>query len=150
MEICDLPQEGWLANQAVVFTFRPDSAAVRGAALHGGGGQWIDLMVRHRADFPYADLPLEIKGVAPDKRFWIDTVRFPLGTLSSDGGFRWAGRRYSNHYDITHRYRSGIRYAAEGAYAVSIRQLAVRDTLRGIVAVGMIASGSSAVSQSVR
>lgn len=146
IEVCDLPDEGWAARQAIVFTFRPDSTSVHRAARRSGetGGAWIDLMVRHRNDFPYADLLLEIKGVAPDKRFWVDTVDFPLAEPDEEGNYRWTGRTYSNHSDVTHRYRSGIRYRTAGEYALSIRQLAAPDTLQGIIAVGMIASGSSA------
>ncbi|MCC8063174.1 MAG: gliding motility lipoprotein GldH [Rikenellaceae bacterium] len=137
MEMYDLPEVGWAQDQSVVFTFRPDSVATA-----GGEGQWIDITVRHRADFPYADLPLEIKGVAPDKRFWTDTVDFPLATLSENGAYRWAGRSYSNHYDITRRYRSGIRYSGNGEYALSVRQLTGEDTLRGILSVGVVAGGT--------
>lgn len=152
IEVCDLPDEGWGARQAIVFAFRPDSATVYGPAQRGtaDGGQWIDLMIRHRNDFPYADLPLEIKGVAPDKQYWIDTVDFPLATPSGDGTYRWDGRAYSNHLDITRRYRSGIRYRTAGEYALSIRQLAAPDTLQGIIAVGVIASGARAMIFSVR
>lgn len=139
MEVYDLPEAGWAGDQAVVFTFRPDSASVRQA-----NGEWIDITVRHKSDFPYADLPLEIKGVAPDKRFWTDTIDFPLGALSEDGTYRWAGCSYSNHYDITRRYRSGIRYGTGGEYALSIRQLSGLDTLRGILSVGVVASGTRA------
>lgn len=139
MEMYDLPDVGWAGDQAVVFTFRPDSAAVRQT-----DGEWIDITVRHSADYPYADLPLEIKGVAPDKRFWTDTIDFPLGALSEDGTYRWAGRSYSNHYDITRRYRSGIRYGNGGEYALSVRQLSGQDTLRGILSVGVVASGTRA------
>lgn len=139
MEVYDLPDAGWAGDQAVVFTFRPDSASVRQA-----DGEWIDITVRHSADFPYADLPLEIKGVAPDKRFWTDTIDFPLGALSEDGAYHWAGRAYSNHYDITRRYRSGIRYGTGGEYALSVRQLSGLDTLRGILSVGVVASGTRA------
>lgn len=153
MEIYDLPDEGWRADQAIVFTFRPDSAVVGRGGRHGGGEQeeqWIDLSVRHRNDFPYADLPLEIKGVSPDKRYWIDTIDLPLARLSDNGdllsepAYRWTGRAYSNHRDITIRYRSGIRYARAGEYALSIRQLAEPDTLRGILAVGVIVSRAQA------
>ena len=110
MEVYDLPDEGWRADQAIVFTFRPDSAVVGRGGRHGGGEQeeqWIDLSVRHRNDFPYADLPLEIKGVSPDKRYWIDTIDLPLARLSDNGdllsepAYRWTGRAYSNHRDIT-------------------------------------------------
>lgn len=148
MEVCDLPDEGWQGRQAIVFTFRPDSATVRRAATRDrDDGQWIDLMVRHRNDFPYADLPLEIKGVAPDKRFWVDTVDIPLARPDADGAagqYRWTGRAYSNHRDITLRYRSGIRYGAFGEYALSIRQLVTADTLHGILAVGVIVSRATA------
>lgn len=152
IEVCDLPDERWGARQAIVFAFRPDSATVYGPAQHGtaDGGPWIDLMIRHRNDFPYADLPLEIKGVAPDKQFWIDTVDFPLATPADDGTYRWDGRAYSNHLDITRRYRSGIRYRTAGEYALSIRQLAAPDTLQGIIAVGVIANGARATTFSVR
>lgn len=136
MEVYDLPRAGWVEDQSVVFTFRPDSAAFRVA-----DGEWIDITVRHRADFPYAGLLLEVKGVTPDKRFWTDTIAFPLGALSEDGAYRWAGRAYSNHYDITRRYRSGIRYGLPGEYALSVRQLTGQDTLRGILSIGVIASG---------
>lgn len=139
MEMYDLPESGWTEDQAVVFTFRPDSA-VTGQA----NGEWIDITVRHRADFPYADLPLEVKGVAPDKRFWTDTIDFPLAVLSENGDYRWAGRSYSNHYDITRLYRSGIRYGQPGEYALSVRQLTGQDTLRGILSIGIIASGTRA------
>lgn len=142
MEMYDLPAAGWGASQAVVFTFRPDSAATH--AQQEKGGDWIDITVRHRADFPYADLPLEIKGVAPDKRFWIDTVDFPLGIRTEKDKYRWAGRAYSNHYDITRRYRSAIRYGVPGEYALSVRQLTGQDTLRGILSIGVIASGAKA------
>ncbi len=137
MEMYDLPEAGWAEDQSVVFTFRPDSvAAARGER------QWIDITVRHRTDFAYATLPLEIKGVSPDKRYWTDTVDFPLATLSKNGAYRWAGRSYSNHYDITRRYRSGIRYAGDGKYALSVRQLTGEDTLRSILSIGVVAGGT--------
>ncbi len=139
MEVYDLPRAGWAENQAVVFTFRREPSASCGA-----DGEWIDITMRHRADFPYAALPLEVKGVTPDKRFWTDTIAFPLGTLSENGTYRWAGHAYSNHYDITHRYRSGIRYGLSGEYALSVRQLTGQDTLRGILSIGIIASGTQA------
>ncbi|WP_274956863.1 hypothetical protein [Millionella massiliensis] len=136
MEVYDLPETGWAADQAIVFTLRPDTLAPG-----GDDGQWIDITVRHRADYPYAELPLEIKGVAPDKSFWTDTLLFPLGTPAENGTRQWAGHAYSNHYDITRRYRNGIRYTQPGEYALSIRQLSGADTLRGILSLGVIAHG---------
>ena len=139
LEMYDLPVSGWPADRAVVFRFRPDSAQTA-----EGGSRWIDLAVRHTPEFPYTDLLLEVKGVAPDKSFWTDTVSLPLGTTGGNGVPRWAGRAYSNHYDFTCRYRSGIRYGAAGGYALSIRQLTDGDTLRGILSVGIVACGAKA------
>lgn len=144
MEMYDLPAAGWGSEEAIVFTFIPDSAAIHAP---GTQGEWIDITVRHDGNFPYADLPLEIKGVMPDKRFWVDTIDFALGVRGDDGAFRWAGQRYSNHYDITRRYRSGIRYrrfndSDRAEYAVSVRQLTGENPLHGILSVGIIASGT--------
>lgn len=146
MEMYDLPAAGWGSKESIVFTFVPDSTAIHAPAAQG---EWIDITVRHDGNFPYADLPLEIKGVMPDKRFWVDTVDFALGVRDSEGIFRWAGQRYSNHYDITRRYRSGIRYrrfeTRSEEYAVSVRQLTGEDPLHGILSVGIIASGARTV-----
>lgn len=145
MEMYDLPDTGWGTDEAIVFTYRADSLAMR---RQGVAGESIDITVRHSGDFAYADLPLEIKGVTPDKRFWVDTISFPLGERTEDGAYRWAGHAYSNHYDITRRYRNGIRYRDWGResngeeYALSIRQLTGDEPLRGILSVGVIASGA--------
>lgn len=146
MEMYDLPSSGWGADKSVVFTFIPDSASI---PLPSSQGEWIDITVRHSGDFPYADLPLEIKGVMPDKQFWVDTVDFALGVRDTDGAFQWAGQRYSNHYDITRRYRSGIRYrrfdTIPAEYAISVRQLTGENPLHGVLSIGIIASGAHQV-----
>lgn len=152
MEMYDLPTAGWGKEEAIAFTFRPDTVATTAAGPHRaptGEGEWIDITIRHDRNFPYADLPLEIKGVTPDKRFWIDTVDFALGEPDENGVLQWAGRKYSNHYDITRRYRSGIRYRHSpdaflggGNYAISVRQLTGEEPLRGVLAVGITASGA--------
>lgn len=138
MEMYDLPASGWQQNQSVVFTFVPLGVDT----LHGGtpADRWIDITVRHRADFAYAELPLEIKAVAPDKQFWVDTVYLPLGKPSEGGEWQWSGQHYSNHYDLTQRYRSRIRYRTAGEYALSIRQLSGEDPLRGILSLGVTVS----------
>lgn len=146
MEMYDLPSAGWGTDEAVVFTFVPDSAGMRAPSAQG---EWIDITVRYDGNFPYADLPLEIKGVLPGKRFWVDTVDFALGVRDEAGVLRWGGRRYSNHYDMTRRYRSGIRYRAfdsiPAEYAVSVRQLTDENPVHGILSIGIIASGAHAV-----
>ena len=108
MEVYDLPETGWAADQAIVFTLRPDTLAPG-----GDDGQWIDITVRHRGG----------------------------GNKRKNGTRQWAGHAYSNHYDITRRYRNGIRYTQPGEYALSIRQLSGADTLRGILSLGVIAHG---------
>lgn len=144
MEMYDLPREGWGREEAVVFYFEPDSAA--GAR----GGQWIDISIRYDDDYPYAALPLVIKAVTPDKRFWADTVEFALRRPAADGepgegAYRRAGRHYSNHNDITRRYRSGVRFSQRGEYALSVRQLTGTERIRGIRSIGVVVSGARPV-----
>lgn len=138
MEMYDLPASGWKLNQSVVFTFVP--LGVDTLQRGTPADRWIDITVRHRADFAYAELPLEIKAVAPDKQFWVDTVYLPLGKPSEGGEWQWSGQHYSNHYDLTQRYRSRIRYRTAGEYALSIRQLSGEDPLRGILSLGVTVS----------
>lgn len=138
MEMYDLPASGWGQNQSVVFTFVPLGVDT----LQGGtpADRWVDITVRHRVDFAYAELPLEIKAVTPDKRFWVDTVYLPLGKSSDSGEWQWNGNHYSNHYDLTQRYRSRIRYRTAGEYALSIRQLSGDDPLQGVLSLGLTVS----------
>ena len=82
---------------------------------------------------------IAVRRVLPGGR--TDTLLFPLGTPAENGTRQWAGHAYSNHYDITRRYRNGIRYTQPGEYALSIRQLSGADTLRGILSLGVIAHG---------
>lgn len=141
IEMYDLPTAGWDSDKAIVFTFQPDAKS-----SPTDSGQWIDLTIRHREDFAYDALRLEIKSVAPDKSYWIDTIAFPLSHSPDErtAGSLWAGRHYSNHYDLTRRYRSGITYPQSGEYALSIRQLGTPGTLQGILSVGITASSSQA------
>lgn len=146
MEVLDLPGHQWASEQAVVFTFEPSGTTAASPISSPPEGESIDLVVRHSEHFPYTDLRLEIKGVAPDKQYWIDTITMPLTTRPSDPNgtdsqHPWAGRRYSNHYDLTRRYRTGIRYPQKGTYSISIRQLSGDDPLRGILSIGIVASG---------
>ena len=143
MEMYDLPASGGKQNQSVVFTFVP-----RGVdTLRGGtpSDRWVDITVRHRADFAYAELPLETKAVTPDKRFWVDTVYLPLGKPSEGGEWQWYGNHYFNHYDLTQRYRSRIRYRAAGEYALSIRHLSGDDPLVGGLSLGVTVSQAAPV-----
>lgn len=100
--------------------------------------------------YPYAALPLVIKAVTPDKRFWADTVEFALRRPAADGepgegAYRRAGRHYSNHNDITRRYRSGVRFSQRGEYALSVRQLTGTERIRGIRSIGVVVSGARPV-----
>lgn len=147
LEVYDFPEASWESGQAVVFTFRPLPDATPPAE-----GDWIDILVQHRPDFTYADLLLEVKGVTPDKQFWLDTIAVPLTERITNptrreaaDEFRWSGRRFSNHYEVVRRYREGIRYRRAAAdsneYAVSIRQISGQSRLEGIYSIGIIASG---------
>lgn len=147
LEAYDFPDATWASDEAVVFTFHPLPDATSPTQ-----GDWIDILVQHRPDFNYADLLLEIKGVSPDKQFWLDTIAIPLAekitnpTRREAGDeYRWSGRRFSNHYEVVRRYREGIRYRNDddgsNEYAVSIRQITGESILEGIYSVGIVASG---------
>lgn len=146
IEVFDFPDEQWKANEPVVFTFHPEET------LSNPGGESIDILVRHRFDFPYADLKLEVRGIRPDRVFWTDTISVPLAEQRDDTWeqYHWLGRRYSNHYETIHRYRERIEYrhfepdslqGISSDYTVSIRQISHEENLKGILSVGIVASG---------
>ncbi len=145
IEVMDFPDERWGGRESVVFGFHPLALTEGEIMPQAQRGEWIDICVRHRPDFPLAELLLEVKGVRPDKLFWVDTVSIRLAEPIEEQ-YRWLGRHYSNHHELTARYRTGIRYALPGEYAVSIRQLCTpaEESLSGILSIGLVASGCRA------
>lgn len=94
----------------------------------------IELIIRHRPDFEYRTIRLEVRTISPLRKYWTDTVDIPL---TSDNG-QWRGVDRDTHIDQAVIYRKGVQFETAGQYNIRIRHLNETDSLSHLMAIGLI------------
>lgn len=126
VSVFDMPRDRvWSRQERVEFLFTPTDTLSE---------HRIDLILRHGRDFRFGELMLEITTRTPELLYWTDTVKLKL----TDANNEWVGRNFDTHYDFGINYRRAVKFETEGEYVIKIKHLEPKDSLSGVMALGLI------------
>lgn len=129
VSMLEMPHGTWYSSEYVEFDFLQTDTT---------SNHKIELILRHQSDFKYNSMLLEVRTVNPLKQYWCDTVNIQL----ADATGRWLGQDMRNWSDLGVIYRNGVKFSRAGDYNIRLRHLTPRDSLEGIVSVGIIISST--------
>lgn len=131
VEIYVFDQNSWSSNKSALFEYRVVDTLTPAS---------VNISIRYNADMKLSVLPLEIKSVqAGSSAYWVDTVYMTLRDDRKDVQY---STRYTNHTELTIPYRTQVRYPKSGVRKLSIRHLGDSTTLRGVMSIGVAATGA--------
>jgi len=93
----------------------------------------IYLNLRNKGNYPFSNLYVAIKTVAPTGASLSDTVEFILANARGE----WLGRGFGDLWQSSSLYKSGIKFPHTGVYNFSVRQIMRPDALSGVSDFGM-------------
>lgn len=115
----------WFQDSVITFKVPIDDVS----ATYG-----INVLLRHNADYPFANLYMFRKIESADALIYQDTVNFQL----ADPSGKWLGSGIGELKTVARRYRNeAVRFSAPGTYTFYIQQGMRIDSLMGIDAVGL-------------
>lgn len=121
-EYRDLPADGWLYGDTVVFTPRFADSIASGRLVAA---------VSHDSGFRYSSLWLEVVTLDPSGAVRKDTVNFPL----ADSFGRWRGNGFGAHLQMADTIAR--RMTLVTGQSVKVRHIMRADTLRSVQRVGI-------------
>jgi gliding motility-associated lipoprotein GldH len=115
----------WKKEQEVAFDVTIDDTT-----LHYN----VYTALRFAQGFAFAELPVEIKRIAPSGEEMVD--QFSFHPRNSDGSYNGDGA--GDIWDLEVLYQSGIKFNELGTYHYTLRHLSDRDLLHMVMEVGLI------------
>jgi gliding motility-associated lipoprotein GldH len=119
-----IPDAKWIKDSVVAFEVGISDTA----SLHT-----LYINLRNNTAYPYCNLFLFIKTIAPSGIFVCDTVEYML----TDAYGRWQGKGFSKYIDNRLEYKSSVQFPVSGVYRVEIMQGMRMYALPDIVSVGL-------------
>jgi gliding motility-associated lipoprotein GldH len=101
--------DGWHKDSVAVFPFDVTNAQ----SLYD-----IEIALRNTSAYPYCNVFLFVKTVAPTGSFVCDTVEYML----ADKYGRWLGKGFSKVVDNRLAYKRYVQFPTAGIYRIEIRQ----------------------------
>lgn len=123
-EWSDLPASGW--HKDSISTFQIDITDTLSEYN-------IILGLRNDNIYPYQNIWLFVKSVAPAGQSATDTFQIELATSAG----KWHGSGWGSLYTTLNYYKPEVRFAQSGIYQISIQQGMRQNELKGIRSVGL-------------